>query len=70
MRVYFEKPRPIVGWIGLINDPDLDGSYYINEGVRRFPAAAVHRFHDGLHARFAVVVAAPLFPDDLHDYVA
>ncbi|HEU4754424.1 MAG TPA: 3-deoxy-7-phosphoheptulonate synthase, partial [Armatimonadota bacterium] len=27
MRVYFEKPRTVVGWKGLINDPDLDGSY-------------------------------------------
>src|ERR1044071_5487799 len=34
MRVYFEKPRTIVGWKGLINDPDLDGSYRINEGLR------------------------------------
>jgi 3-deoxy-7-phosphoheptulonate synthase len=34
MRVYFEKPRTTVGWKGLINDPDLDGSYRINEGLR------------------------------------
>src|SRR5215471_20923360 len=34
MRVYFEKPRTIVGWKGLINDPDLDGSYHINKGLR------------------------------------
>lgn len=34
MRVYFEKPRTTVGWKGLINDPHLDGSYAINEGVR------------------------------------
>jgi 3-deoxy-7-phosphoheptulonate synthase len=34
MRVYFEKPRTIVGWKGLINDPDLDGSYRINSGLR------------------------------------
>lgn len=34
MRVYFEKPRTTVGWKGLINDPHLDGSYRINEGLR------------------------------------
>ncbi len=34
MRVYFEKPRTVVGWKGLINDPDLDGSYAINKGLR------------------------------------
>ena len=34
MRVYFEKPRTTVGWKGLINDPKLDGSFRINEGLR------------------------------------
>lgn len=34
MRTYFEKPRTVVGWKGLINDPDLDGSYHINKGLR------------------------------------
>ncbi|WP_129645112.1 3-deoxy-7-phosphoheptulonate synthase [Peristeroidobacter agariperforans] len=34
MRVYFEKPRTTVGWKGLINDPDLDGSFNINRGLR------------------------------------
>jgi 3-deoxy-7-phosphoheptulonate synthase len=34
MRVYFEKPRTIVGWKGLINDPHLDDSYAINDGLR------------------------------------
>ena len=34
MRVYFEKPRTTVGWKGLINDPGLDNSYRINDGVR------------------------------------
>jgi len=33
MRVYFEKPRTTVGWKGLINDPDLDGSFKINKGL-------------------------------------
>ncbi|HWB05887.1 MAG TPA: 3-deoxy-7-phosphoheptulonate synthase [Verrucomicrobiales bacterium] len=34
MRVYFEKPRTVVGWKGLINDPRLDGSFQINTGLR------------------------------------
>jgi len=34
MRVYFEKPRTVVGWKGLINDPFIDGSFQINEGLR------------------------------------
>lgn len=34
MRVYFEKPRTTVGWKGFINDPHLDGSFRINEGLR------------------------------------
>jgi 3-deoxy-7-phosphoheptulonate synthase len=34
MRVYFEKPRTTVGWKGLINDPYLDGSFRIDEGLR------------------------------------
>src|SRR5262249_31397280 len=34
MRVYFEKPRTTIGWKGLINDPDLDGSFNINKGLR------------------------------------
>ena len=35
MRVYFEKPRTTIGWKGLINDPDLDGSFHINKGLRK-----------------------------------
>ncbi len=34
MRVYFEKPRTTVGWKGLINDPDLNGTFHINKGLR------------------------------------
>ncbi|MCP4078020.1 MAG: 3-deoxy-7-phosphoheptulonate synthase [Gammaproteobacteria bacterium] len=35
MRVYFEKPRTVMGWKGMINDPDMDGSYRINAGLRQ-----------------------------------
>ncbi|HAB14903.1 MAG TPA: 3-deoxy-7-phosphoheptulonate synthase [Verrucomicrobiota bacterium] len=34
MRVYFEKPRTTIGWKGLINDPNLDGTYDVEEGLR------------------------------------
>ena len=34
MRVYFEKPRTTVGWKGYINDPRMDGSYAINDGLQ------------------------------------
>jgi 3-deoxy-7-phosphoheptulonate synthase len=34
MRVYFEKPRTVTGWKGLINDPKLDGSYSVHRGLR------------------------------------
>ncbi|SUB35650.1 phospho-2-dehydro-3-deoxyheptonate aldolase [Pasteurella multocida] len=34
MRVYFEKPRTTVGWKGLINDPHLNGTFELNEGLR------------------------------------
>ncbi len=33
MRTYFEKPRTVVGWKGLISDPDLDGSFGVNRGI-------------------------------------
>lgn len=35
LRVYFEKPRTVMGWKGLINDPDLDGSFHINKGLHQ-----------------------------------
>jgi 3-deoxy-7-phosphoheptulonate synthase len=34
MRAYLEKPRTTVGWKGLVNDPDIDGSFHINKGLR------------------------------------
>ncbi|WP_312240446.1 3-deoxy-7-phosphoheptulonate synthase [Pantoea sp.] len=33
MRAYFEKPRTVIGWKGLISDPDLDGSFDVNRGI-------------------------------------
>lgn len=34
MRVYFEKPRTTIGWKGLLNDPNMDGSFEMNQGLR------------------------------------
>ncbi|MGS0367857.1 3-deoxy-7-phosphoheptulonate synthase, partial [Escherichia coli] len=34
MRTYFEKPRTVVGWKGLISDPNLDNSCQVNKGIR------------------------------------
>jgi 3-deoxy-7-phosphoheptulonate synthase len=50
MRVYFEKPRTTVGWKGYINDPRLDGSFRINEGLRRARALLLEVAELGLPA--------------------
>src|SRR5256714_9678917 len=66
MRVYFEKPRTIVGWKGLINDPDLDGSFDINKGLHlaRSVLSAVNNL--GLPAGTEVLdVTTPQYIADL-----
>ncbi|MGA0600042.1 3-deoxy-7-phosphoheptulonate synthase [Caulobacter sp. KR2-114] len=50
MRVYFEKPRTTVGWKGLINDPRLDGSFRIDEGLRAARQLLLHVNDLGLPA--------------------
>ncbi|OLC53886.1 MAG: 3-deoxy-7-phosphoheptulonate synthase [Chloroflexi bacterium 13_1_40CM_4_68_4] len=50
MRVYFEKPRTTVGWKGLINDPHLDGSYAINEGLHIARKLLLDLISLGLHS--------------------
>jgi len=50
MRVYFEKPRTTVGWKGLINDPDLDGSFKINHGLHAARSLLMHIANLGLAA--------------------
>ena len=50
MRVYFEKPRTTVGWKGFINDPRLDGSFAINEGLRLARKLLLEINHMGLPA--------------------
>ena len=48
MRVYFEKPRTVLGWKGLINDPYLDGSFEINAGLRLARQLMLDVVHRGL----------------------
>jgi 3-deoxy-7-phosphoheptulonate synthase len=48
MRVYFEKPRTVLGWKGLINDPFLNGSYHINTGLRLARKLMLDIVHGGL----------------------
>ncbi|WP_281388833.1 3-deoxy-7-phosphoheptulonate synthase [Kribbella qitaiheensis] len=48
MRVYFEKPRSTLGWKGLINDPDLDGSGDVNKGLRTARALLLEVLAKGL----------------------
>lgn len=50
MRVYFEKPRTTVGWKGLINDPHMNGSFQINEGLRLGRKLLLDINHSGLPA--------------------
>lgn len=50
MRVYFEKPRTTVGWKGLINDPYLDGSFAINDGIRKARKLLLDINHMGVPA--------------------
>jgi 3-deoxy-7-phosphoheptulonate synthase len=71
MRVYFEKPRTTVGWKGLINDPDLDGSFDINRGLRlaRNVLSAVNNL--GLPAATEFLdVATPQYIADLVAWAA
>ena len=48
MRSYLEKPRTTVGWKGLINDPEIDGSFLINKGLRVSRQLFVDLTHKGM----------------------
>jgi len=67
MRVYFEKPRTSVGWKGLINDPYLDGSFRVNEGL----AIARRLLLDIAELGLPVATEAldPITPQYLHDLI-
>jgi 3-deoxy-7-phosphoheptulonate synthase len=68
MRVYFEKPRTIVGWKGLINDPHLDGTFQINDGLRLARSFLLHVNALGLPA--AAEFLDPITPQFLADLVS
>ena len=68
MRVYFEKPRTTVGWKGLINDPRLDDSFAINEGLRLARGLLVELAELGLPAGCEFL--DPILPQFLADAVS
>jgi 3-deoxy-7-phosphoheptulonate synthase len=68
MRVYFEKPRTIVGWKGLINDPHLDETFAINEGLRKARGFLVQVAELGLPAGSEVL--DPISPQFIADLVS
>ncbi len=68
MRVYFEKPRTTVGWKGLINDPDMDGSHQISKGlgVARQLFCAIN----DMHLPIACEMLDPITPQYLSDIIS
>jgi len=68
MRVYFEKPRTTIGWRGLIIDPDLDGSYNINNGLRNARKLLVQITDMGLPA--ASEMLDPIIPQFIADLIS
>ncbi len=67
MRVYFEKPRTTVGWKGLINDPYLDDSFHIEEGLYRARELLLHLAELGIPA--ATEALDPITPQYLGDLI-
>ncbi len=71
MRVYFEKPRTTVGWKGLINDPYLNGSFRINEGLRMARDLLVRINQSGVPAGCEFLdVISPQYIGDLVSWVS
>jgi len=68
MRVYFEKPRTTVGWKGLINDPYMDDSFDIEEGLSRARSLLLHLAEIGLPA--GTEALDPITPQYLGDLVS
>jgi 3-deoxy-7-phosphoheptulonate synthase len=71
MRVYFEKPRTTVGWKGLINDPGLDGTFRINDGLRLAREVLLHITALGLPAACEFLdMTTPQYISDLVAWAA
>lgn len=68
MRVYFEKPRTTVGWKGLINDPHLNGSFEIEEGLHKARRLLVDLAELGLP--LATEALDPISPQYLQDCIS
>ncbi|HEY5960183.1 MAG TPA: 3-deoxy-7-phosphoheptulonate synthase [Polyangiaceae bacterium] len=68
MRTYFEKPRTTVGWKGLINDPRIDGSFKINEGLR--VARGVLHEIAAVGLPMATEFLDPITPQFVADFIA
>jgi len=67
MRVYFEKPRTTLGWKGLINDPDLDGGFHVDEGLHTARSLLLDIVGAGLPV--ACEFLDPIIPQYLSDAV-
>jgi 3-deoxy-7-phosphoheptulonate synthase len=67
MRVYFEKPRTTVGWKGLINDPHLNGSFEIEDGLRKARKLLINLSEIGLP--LATEALDPISPQYLQDTI-
>jgi 3-deoxy-7-phosphoheptulonate synthase len=71
MRVYFEKPRTTIGWKGLINDPHLDGTYDIQDGVKKARYLLLELSKMGLPTATEFLDAiVPQYIDDLVSWAA
>lgn len=68
MRVYFEKPRTTVGWKGLINDPHLNGSFEIEEGLHKARRLLVELSEMGLP--LATEALDPISPQYIQDCIS
>ncbi|NOY12360.1 MAG: 3-deoxy-7-phosphoheptulonate synthase [Deltaproteobacteria bacterium] len=68
MRVYFEKPRTTVGWKGLINDPDMDGTHRISKGLGI--ARQLYTAITALHLPIASEMLDPITPQYLSDMIS
>lgn len=67
MRVYFEKPRTVTGWKGLINDPRMDDSFHIEEGVVKARALLLELAEMGLPT--GTEALDPIMPQYLSDLI-
>ena len=68
MRVYYEKPRTTLGWEGLINDPNLDGSFEIENGLTI--GRTLLRDMLALGLKTATEALDPITPQYLHDLIS